>query len=372
MVAIPQERLLSTHTVLSNPYLRNIVAKSFSNPINGSLLSAMQVLAFGLLYFKFNPSVDSFWTLYIESMPTSYDSLIFWSSSAVQLLGAPEWAARITKRLAKISSLHAHALATFRAYATENVNWLDQVSEYEFRWAYASIMSRSVFVKNSSRDFSLQKDIAALPPFLDYFNHSNDTECEAGYNSTTNSYELRTKQSWEPNSQVFIKYGAHSNATLLMHYGFAIKDNSNDCIRLDIDFATIIGPTKFAEEKLTKLHEMNLISPSILSPGSKRIKHELTIDGLGWNTMVAIKTMLIETKDELKNWDRLLDDEAICSANEARYKQYCSTLYRDMLTHIEVAEALNSDGVPSFHIEMASLFRSGRRAILETALKALD
>lgn len=372
LVSIPHDRLLSTQMVLNNSYLRNIVAKSFSNPIDGSVLSAMQVLAFGLLYFKFNPAIDSFWTLYIDSMPKTYDSLIFWSPTAIQLLGAPEWAARIAKRLAKISSLHAHALATFRAYATETVEWLDKVSEGEFRWAYASIMSRSVFVKNSSRDFALQKDIAALPPFLDYFNHSNDTECEAGYNAATNCYELRTKRDWKPGQQVFIKYGAHSNATLLMHYGFAIENSLNDSIRLDINFDSVIGATKFAEEKLTKLHEMNLISPTFLAPGSRRIKHELTIDGLGWNTMVAIKTMLIETKDELKNWDRLLDDEAISSTNEAHYKQYCATLYGEMLSHIQEADALTSDGVPNFHVEMASLFRSGRRSILESALKALD
>lgn len=374
MVSIPQDKLLSTHMVLANPYIHHVVANSFQNPVDGSTLSAMQVLAFGLLYFKFNPSVSPFWTQYIETMPSTYDSLIFWSDDTLDLLGAPELKARVAKRTSKISALHAHGLATFRQYSVDRLpeesKWLAEITEIEFRWAYASVMSRSVFVKNSSREFQLQKDNAALPPFLDFFNHSDETECEAGFNTTTHCYELRTKQKWKADSQVFIKYGAHSNATLLMHYGFAIKGNAYDAIRLDFDFEQLISATKFATEKLTKLHEMNLISPAALPPGSKRIKHELTRDGLGWNTLVAIKTMLIETEEELKNWDRLLQDEPISPANEAEYLRYCIDLYTSMINSTEAAGHLEaSESVPDFHVEMAALFRINRIRILQSALE---
>lgn len=310
----------------------------------------------------------------------------------LELLGAPELVERVTKRKLKIISLYEHMMETVRCYydekGPEEEEWLRKISVDEFRWAYASIMSRSVFVEDAalwSGDLKLRKDNAALPPLLDYFNHSNDTEVSAKYDSKACRYELWTKQSWKEGEQVFIKYGAHSNATLLTHYGFAIEENAHDSIRLDLEFVDLIESMggDFQDAKISKLLQMNLISPKQGPNGrSIKIKHELSVDGLGWNTMVAIKTMLIDSEKEMLQWDRLLEDEPISPSNEAKYKDYCANLYFRMVTQLDEADkkaskfetenretgATNTDT----WFQLASTFRKGRRTILNAAIEALD
>jgi len=393
LVSIPRDYLFSTHTVLTHLKLGGIVRKSFEAPI-GSPLSAMEVLIIGLLYFKFNPSENEYWSLYLESIPSQYTSLIFWPSEALPLLGSKRLAERVNHRLSKISGLFEHTRNTFQKFHDSTcafqLKFLHEFSLDSFLWAYATIMSRSVFVRNAAlwnTDLRLEKDIAALPPLLDFFNHSNETECSASYNLSTQCYELRTEQAWAPgDQQVFIKYGHHSNATLLLHYGFAIPNNIYDSIDLDLDLHQLIDGTVECEAKLLKLHEFGLIDPPVRPKSANRLKHTLSMDGIGWNTMVAIKTMLMDSKEETECWDALLEDSPISPNNEMKYGRYCKALYQSMLhkieegeriasSTIEAAEPTTSSSAPtswSTYLHLSSIYRACCRLILNNALAHID
>lgn len=384
LVSIPRDHLFSTHTVLSHPKLGPIVRKSFQAQ-NGSPLSAMEVIIVGILFFKSNPSESAYWSRYLESVPTHYESLIFWPEEALLLLGIRKLALRVKKRLSKISALLEH---TKRIVALlhdpsciAQAKLLASLSMESFLWAYATVMSRSVFVKDASlwnSDLRLEKDIAALPPLLDFFNHSNETECTAGYNPSTQCYELRSEQSWQAGEQVFIKYGQHSNATLLVHYGFAITNNAYDSIDLELDFDQLIEGTVESAAKLTKLHQFGLIDVNGRPKSVKRTKHTLNEEGLGWNTMVAIKTVLIESKEEMARWDLLLEDAPISQHNETLYLQFCRSLYQSLLDQIEEGELhASSIQAETFHpfasswatyLHLSSIYRSSCRNILSNAL----
>jgi hypothetical protein len=382
LVSIPKDYLFTTNTVLSHPQLGRIIKKSFESHA-GTPLSAIEALSLGILFFKSNPSTSDFWTLYLDSIPKQYDSLIFWSQGSLKFLGSSNLESRVERRKSKILDLFQHTLDTLKKHIDstriEEVNCLNNMTIGAFQWAYATIMSRSVFVADACRwnnvDVALQKDTAALPPLLDFFNHSNETECSAGYSSKTQCYELRTNQNWNANSQVFIKYGCHSNSTLLMHYGFVISDNVYDSIRLDFDFNSLIGASSDSELKLTKLYAYGLISPQSVKKTGKSVKHELSMDGIGWNTMVAIKTMLMTTNEEISNWDRLLEDVAVSEDNERRYRDYCRSLYQKMLTELDIADKLAQKAPEKenhFILTLSSTFREGRRSILIKAIRDLD
>jgi hypothetical protein len=381
LVSIPRDRLLSTNTIISHPILGKIIRKSLIDDLE-SPLTALEALCLGILFFRYSPSQSEFWTRYLETLPSQYESLIFWPSDALKLLGSRETVKQVEKRNTKIMALFEHTKAMYEKHMDAKNDleskFLPHLTIEAFRWAYATVMSRSVFVSAASlwsSDFALQKDNAALPPLLDFFNHSNETECDAGYSTATQCYELRTKQNWAANSQIFIKYGCHSNYTLLMHYGFAIADNVYDSIPLRIDFHELIGQTAHAEAKFTKLYAYGLIDPPSRINTSKSVKHVLSMDGMTWNTMVALKTMLLKTEEEISNWDRLLEDAAVSEANERDYAEYCRSMYESMLWNLDDAEeeGPNTPNMENktWHL-LANTFRRGWRSILLHAMVALE
>jgi hypothetical protein len=290
----------------------------------------------------------------------------------------------VERRKTKIMDLFQHTLYTLQKHIdstnSEEVKCLDNMTIGAFQWAYTTIMSRSVFVSNACRwntsDITLYRDNAALAPLLDNFNHSNETEFSAEYSTKTQCYELRTDQSWnKPNSQIFIKYGCHSNLTLLMRYGFAISCNVYDNIRLDLNFGSLIGKTNESESKLTKLLSFDIITPQSVLQSGKGVKHELSMDGLDWNTMVAIKTMLMTTEEDISNWDRLLKDVAVSDDNERRYHDYCRSLYQRMLSELDIADMVALEAQKKENptiLALSSLFRDGWRTILIKAIENLD
>jgi hypothetical protein len=211
---------------------------------------------------------------------------------------------------------------------------------------------------------------------LDFFNHINETSCAAGFNPKSQCYELRTDQDWEQGAQVFIKYGSHSNSTLLTHYGFTISDNLYDSILLDLNLEALISESgSMAEAKLAKLHQYGLIGVSTSS--QSKTKHELNLDGIGWNTMVAIKTLLIKTEVELANWDNLLEDMPLSDGNEKDYRTFLLDHYGRCLAEIDQAEARDCANssysmMSTYRRSLASTFRSGAAMLLKKALLEID
>uniref|UniRef100_F6PI16 SET domain-containing protein n=3 Tax=Ciona intestinalis TaxID=7719 RepID=F6PI16_CIOIN len=74
-----------------------------------------------------------------------------------------------------------------------------------------------------------------LVPYLDLLNHSNEVNTKAEFNNTNKCFELRTHCKFKRFAQVFISYGALSNSTLLVEYGFVCKTpNKHDVVALDV------------------------------------------------------------------------------------------------------------------------------------------
>jgi len=89
----------------------------------------------------------------------------------------------------------------------------------------------------------------ALAPFLDMLNHKPEARIEAGFNLDSKCYEIKTYDSYRRGDQVYINYGAHSDFTLCLLYGFLAFNldpktsldspmpsfNPNDFMRFSID-----------------------------------------------------------------------------------------------------------------------------------------
>ena len=74
------------------------------------------------------------------------------------------------------------------------------------------------------------RDTMALAPTLDMFNHSCTTESDAHYDEARQGYIVRVGGVVKSGEQVFISYGPHSNAKLLMEYGFVLAGNPHSTV----------------------------------------------------------------------------------------------------------------------------------------------
>ena len=65
----------------------------------------------------------------------------------------------------------------------------------------------------------------ALAPYLDCLNHSSVADITAS--SKNDKFEIITNRKISKNEEVFISYGKHPDAFLLIEYGFAIGQSNS-------------------------------------------------------------------------------------------------------------------------------------------------
>ena len=118
-----------------------------------------------------------------------------------------------------------------------------------FQWAWFCVNTRAVFYQDSSRQdrnkhlnglnmnmTDVLENNMALAPYLDMFNHDEEVVVEAGFNKTSQCYEIRSNRHIKKYQQVFINYGPHDNLKLFLEYGFIMKTNLHKVVEFDIHF----------------------------------------------------------------------------------------------------------------------------------------
>ncbi|KUL83926.1 hypothetical protein ZTR_06830 [Talaromyces verruculosus] len=76
-----------------------------------------------------------------------------------------------------------------------------------------------------------KNDAMALVPFADYFNHTDDAECEVHFDGK--SYTFRAKKLYKKGEEIYMSYGPHPNDFLFVEYGFYLETNESDALFLD-------------------------------------------------------------------------------------------------------------------------------------------
>lgn len=145
-----------------------------------------------------------------------------------------------------------------------------QMSFRDFAWAWCAVNTRAVYYKEGGM---------ALAPYLDLLNHSPGCSVQAGFNTESDCYEIRTGQAVARFDQVFINYGPHDNLKLMLEYGFVAADNGHACVEFE-----------YAE-----------VASLVADWGRHRAKKEVFLRqlqrhgglfcdarGLGWNLRVAL------------------------------------------------------------------------------------
>ncbi|XP_011299370.1 SET domain-containing protein 4 [Fopius arisanus] len=238
LMKIPRNLLITTFSISQSE-----IIKIFSKTRNYDPQTVLSVF----LCFEKHLGDDSKWKYYIKSLPDRYTVPDYCKNNEKTILSSfilqdlPKQSQRVVNNykmiVESINELRNRGNDTCghcRGYLREILSFRD------FKWGFYTVNTRAVYIDSSKNANSLVniygEDNLALAPFLDLFNHSYEASVDVGLEADDDSrefYRIRTLKPFPFGSQVFINYGAHSNAKLYLEYGFFIVDNPLDEIFID-------------------------------------------------------------------------------------------------------------------------------------------
>jgi len=277
VLRVPGSLLMSARSAARDPDLAAALET------HGGALSPAERLSCHLLH-ESSKGARSRWSAYVKQLPRRYNLLASWTDTEIEALQAPE-AIAVAERAAKdMCASHERALPTLKHLGLP----LPFRSARAWKWARSTVSSRTVFVPFD--------DAGALCPVGDLFNYAppaggsaavdvigtplssealgalrslNDPEvgahtrtmssrespresssppqaqaplrvesADAGdgsYDARADAYVFYARRRYARGDQIMLCYGAHTNLSLLEHYGFLLSPettNGNDAAPL--------------------------------------------------------------------------------------------------------------------------------------------
>jgi hypothetical protein len=301
LAEIPSCFLINYRTALNNKDLLKFFEWS-SNQTSVYNLTRLDALYLLLILEKSTPSSDLF--VFIKTMPLSYDTPEYFCSELIDIY--PDYIKEdMITRVKNLESKFQNIKNLLNKFLSENNSnesikiLIDNFSKDIFKWAFCSVNSRCFHIKEEElcdeneieqinklfghlistdliddidydekfkREEEMRNSSCCLIPFIDFLNHSFESNAYAFYdnerktyvlksqfideteqcaeneqvenlfdvstndNVSTKQYDINSPQLVKENSQVYITYGFHDNKTLLIEYGFIIEDNIYDKI----------------------------------------------------------------------------------------------------------------------------------------------
>jgi histone-lysine N-methyltransferase SETD3 len=223
MFSIPGKILFNRAACLASP-----IASVFKEN-RDVLFSERDELALTLLllYEKLERGDASPWMPMIRALPAQPPAASLWTEAELALLQDDALRAECILKAAHMQHTYSQVfLPLIERQKVLGPQRLQKYSFHEFRWALLCVESRT---------FGRFLPLPSLVPFADLLNHVN----------------VQTSYRWDPSraaavfcadasglfphacgAEAFMSYGPRSNAELLLHYGFALRNNRYERVAL--------------------------------------------------------------------------------------------------------------------------------------------
>ncbi|CAL8293560.1 unnamed protein product, partial [Arctogadus glacialis] len=205
---------------------------SVLGPLYGQdrILQAMGnvTLALHLLCERASPS--SPWLPYIKSLPTDYDTPLYYEEEEVRPLLGTQAVQDVLSQYKNTARQYAYFYKVVQTHPTASKLPLkDSFTFDDYRWAVSSVMTR----QNQIPTEDGSRVTLALIPLWDMCNHTNGL-ITTGYNLEDDRCECVALQDYKENEQIYIFYGTRSNAEFVVHSGFFFQDNAHDRVKIKL------------------------------------------------------------------------------------------------------------------------------------------
>ncbi|XP_037127132.1 SET domain-containing protein 4 isoform X3 [Syngnathus acus] len=356
LISLPESCLLTTSIVLDS-YLGHYIKSWKPRP---SPLLALCVF----LMCERHRGADAEWSPYIHVLPASYTCPVYFANDAVALLPVGLRRQALEQKDV-VREMHLSNLDFFRSLQPILSQPVENVLTFEaLRWAWCSVNTRSVYMRQPSHQFLCGQDDYALAPFLDLLNHRPDVQVKAGFNRERKTYEIRSVCGTHRFQQAFINYGSHDNQRLLLEYGFVAPDNPHSVVYVDTEMLCEVmeGDPTSLEQKMKFLTDNNFLNDLSVSR-----------EGPSWSLMTVLRLMSLP-QNQNHQWKAVMRGQAVDEEVERRSvraaEELCRTLLRDTLTALEKISSLLQQGAPLLleQLQLVQSLRLEEKQILERCL----
>lgn len=206
IMAIPRKCLISLDSALSTE-IGSEIGKFMYNDLKSpkhSLLSS----------FLLTEENNQKWKFYFDFLPKDFSNFpIFFTEKDLQFLKGSPVINQIYEKKVEMKMDYEKICA--------NIPSFTKYSFLKFCKARSLISSRvfGISINNVKMD--------VLAPFADLLNHSNPTQTKWYYDNTQNSFIVQAVQDIPEGSEIYDSYGAKTNTSFLLNYGFAMENNLN-------------------------------------------------------------------------------------------------------------------------------------------------
>lgn len=353
-----------------------MTVESAKNSVLGSLYSQDRILqamgnitlAFHLLCERANP--NSFWLPYIQTLPSEYDTPLYFEEDEVQYLRSTQAIHDVFSQYKNTARQYAYFYKVIQTHPNASKLPLKDSFTYDdYRWAVSSVMTR----QNQIPTEDGSRVTLALIPLWDMCNHTNGL-ITTGYNLEDDRCECVALQDFKAGEQIYIFYGTRSNAEFVIHSGFFFDNNSHDRVKIKLGVsksdrlyamkAEVLARAGIPTSSVFALHSIEPpISAQLLAflrvfcMNEEELKEHL----IGEHAIDKIFTLgnsefPISWDNEVKLWTFL----------EAR----ASLLLKTYKTTVEDDKSFLETHDLTSHATMAIKLRLGEKEILEKAVKS--
>lgn len=353
-----------------------MTVESAKNSVLGSLYSQDRILqamgnitlAFHLLCERANPS--SFWLPYIKTLPSSYDTPLYFEEDEVRYLQSTQAIHDVFSQYKNTARQYAYFYKVIQTHPNASKLPLKDAFTFDdYRWAVSSVMTR----QNQIPTEDGSRVTLALIPLWDMCNHTNGL-ITTGYNLEDDRCECVALQEFKAGEQIYIFYGTRSNAEFVIHNGFFFENNAHDRVKIKL------GVSK--SDRLYAMKAEVLARAGI--PTSSVFALHVTEPPISAQLLAFLRVFCM-SEDELK--EHLIGEHAIDKIftlgnsefpvswdNEIKLWTFlearASLLLKTYRTTIEEDKHLLEQGNLSLHAVMAIKLRLVEKEILEKAVKS--
>ncbi|KAG0174351.1 hypothetical protein DFQ28_006666 [Apophysomyces sp. BC1034] len=330
-----------------------------------------------ILSMMYENRADSFWKPYLDILPRTFSTPIFWNKEDLKELEGTDVPAKIGKPEAEdmFKEEIASVIKGHPELFDENIHTLDLFHICgSLVMAYSFHDERGVKDKGYELDSDdeeleeeLGKDLIAMVPMADMLNH------KTGFNNArlfheADRLEMKAIISIAKGDQIYNTYGELCNADLLRKYGFIDENNPFDICELDEDLVMSICANKddddqLREKKIDFLMGEGILEDCFVLDNDYQIPPELIITAHVLKSSKDEINIMIE-KDKLPKPNLTPEiKDLILKVLEKRLARYPTSLEDDLV-------ALEADDL-RLNKRNALQVRIGEKQVLLETLKNL-
>ncbi|XP_028156521.1 actin-histidine N-methyltransferase [Ostrinia furnacalis] len=319
-------------------------------------------LALFLLLEKNNP--DSLWKPYIDILPEKYSTILYFNLKELAALKPSPVFESSLKLYRSIARQYAYFYNKIHTLDLPVLKKLQEIFTFEnYRWAVSTVMTRQNNIQLGDND------VTAFIPLWDMCNHEHG-KITTDFNKDKNRGECYALRDFKPGEQIFIFYGARSNADLFLHNGFVYPNNQHDSLSLSLGISAGDPLRESKQSLLTKLGLAGITHYNLYL-GDNPVSAEL----------LAFIRIFNMNQEELTKWssqglpgDLVSSDAASAETVGAAIDKRAYTYLLTRCGLIKASYKRDSDevGPESIHRKNIQLLKECEVQILDGAIKYLE